>query len=59
MRKCGYDENADMVKHIEAAMDILKPLVTSVVGDSRESSRMVSIRENLFARLIIIFVRLC
>ena len=59
MKNCGYDENTDMVKHIEAAMDVLKPLVTSNVGDNRESSRMVSINGKLYALFIITFVRLC
>ena len=59
LKNCGFDENTDMVKRSEAATDVLKPLVTSVVGDSRHSSRMVGIGGKLYAHFIIAFVRLC
>jgi hypothetical protein len=41
LRKCGYDEQTDMVKHVEAAGDVIRPMVTSCVGGSKVSSRMV------------------
>ena len=41
LRKCGYDEQTDMVKHIEAAGDVIRPMVTARVGGSKVSSRMV------------------
>ena len=41
LRKCGYDEQTDMVKHVEAAGDVIRPMVTARVGGSKVSSRMV------------------
>ena len=41
LRKCGYDEQTDMVKHVEAAADVIRPMVTACVGGSKVSSRMV------------------
>jgi hypothetical protein len=41
LRKCGYDKQTDMVKQVEAAGDVIRPLVTARVGGSTVSSRMV------------------
>ena len=41
LRKCGYDEQTDMVKQVEAAGDVIRPMVTACVGGSKVSSRMV------------------
>jgi hypothetical protein len=41
LSKCGYDERTDMVKHVEAAGDVIRPMVTARVGGSKVSSRMV------------------
>ena len=41
LSKCGYDERTDMVKHVEAAGDVIRPMVTACVGGSKVSSRMV------------------
>ena len=41
LRNCGYDEQTDMVKHVEAAGDVIRPMVTARVGGSKVSSRMV------------------
>ena len=41
LKKCGYGENTDMVKHIEAARDVVRPMVTAAVNGSKDSTRMV------------------
>ena len=41
LKKCGYGEQTDMAKHVEAANDVVKPMVTASVRGSKMSSRMV------------------
>ena len=41
LTKCGYGNQTDMFKHVEAAGNVIRPLVSAVVEGSRESSRMV------------------
>ena len=53
LRKCGYDEQTDMVKHVEAAGDVIRPLVTACVSGSKESSRMVTFGREHFSILMI------
>ena len=57
LRKCGYDEQTDMVKHVEAAGDVIRPMVTACVGGSKESSRMVRFGREYFSILMINYFR--
>ena len=56
---CGYGEQTDMFKHLEAAGDVIRPMVTAAVGGSKESSRMVRIGREYFIILIINCFRPC
>jgi hypothetical protein len=57
LRKCGYDEQTDMVKQVEAAGDVIRPLVTACVSGSKMSSRMVRFGREYFNILIINYFR--
>ena len=57
LRKCGYDEQTDMVKHVEAAGDVIRPMVTARVGGSKMSSRMVRFGREYFSILMINYFR--
>ena len=57
LRKCGYDEQTDMVKHVEAAGDVIRPMVTARVGGSKMSSRMVKFGREYFIILMINYFR--
>ena len=41
LTKCGYGENTDMVKYIEAAKEVVRPMVKAVLNGSKDSTRMV------------------
>ena len=43
LKKCGYGEQTDMMKYIEAADNVIRPMVTASVSESKMSSRMVRI----------------
>ena len=43
LKKCGYGEKTDMAKYIEAADNVIRPMVTASFSDSKMSSRMVRI----------------
>ena len=57
LRNCGYDEQTDMVKHVEAAGDVIRPMVTARVGGSKMSSRMVRFCREYFIILMINYFR--
>ena len=42
-KKCGYREQTDMMKYIEAAYNVIRPMVTASVSESKMSSMMVRI----------------
>ena len=56
---CGYGEQTDMFKNLEAAGNVIKPLVTAALSGSKESSRMVRIGREYFIILIINCFRPC
>ena len=41
LKKCGYGEQTDMVKHVEAAESVIRPMITARVSGSKMSTRMV------------------
>ena len=48
LKNCGYGGQTDMAKHVEAANDVIKPMVTASVSGSKMSSRMVrNVMKNL------------
>ena len=56
---CGYGEQTDMFKHTEAAGNVIRPMVTAAVGESRGSSRMVRIGRYFFIILILTCFSAC
>ena len=59
LRKCGYGEQADIVKHVEAAWNVLRPMVSAAASGSKMSTRMVRNITKNFLIFIIAYFRLC
>ena len=57
LRKCGYDEQTEIVKHLEAAGDVIRPMITARVGGSKVSSRMEGFSREYFSILMINYFR--